>query len=161
MHFLAVRNIMAVEMSVLLCLLLWICTEKVEIPKNWVQQLLTVCSEISRRNFGITIILETSHLSMRYQISTWVFVSTHEKKKHQHVHIEFFHQLITHSCNHCFIIRSSTHGLKDFGLIRMRWSVTFLYYLFYIFGAVRNARFLYGESMVHFITCVTSRVDAK
>ena len=61
MHLLAVRNIMAVGMSVPLCLLmLCICTETVEIPKDWVQPLRAVCTEISRRNFDIPIMLGTS-----------------------------------------------------------------------------------------------------
>lgn len=52
---------MAAGMSVLLCLLmLCICTETVEIPTDWVQPLRAVCTEVSRRNFGIPIILETS-----------------------------------------------------------------------------------------------------
>ena len=91
------EEIMAVGMSVLLCLLmLCICTETVEIPKDWVQPLRAVCTEVSR-NFGISpIILETSPPETM-QVSTsdihWSFLLYPCKTHHQHACIQVFHLL--------------------------------------------------------------------
>lgn len=114
-HFLAVRKLMAVGMSVLLCLLmLCICTETVEIPKDWVQPLRAVCTEVSRRNFGIPTILETSPPeTMKVSTSDihWSFLLYPCKTHHQHACIQvftycYFHIIgdtFPHSCNHCMV----------------------------------------------------------